>query len=79
MNFALILFILLAISGVMWLLDVLWLKKQRLATARTALAEFDARNAGKVGVNTQALATDRAALEERATRRAILRPGAASP
>ena len=42
MNFALILFILLVISFVMWLLDVLWLKKARVAAAKVALAEFDA-------------------------------------
>ena len=59
MNFALILFVLLVISGAMWLLDVLWLKKQRQAVAAAAVAEFDARNAGKPGVNAEALATDR--------------------
>ncbi len=69
MNFALILFVLLVISGVMWLLDVLWLKKQRLAAADAAVAEFDARNAGKVGVNVQAMATERAALASRITQR----------
>jgi signal peptidase I len=69
MNFALILFILLVISGAMWLLDMLWLKKTRQATARAALADFDARNAGRVGVNAAALAADRAAMEDRMTRR----------
>jgi signal peptidase I len=69
MNFALILFILLAVSGAMWLLDVLWLKKQRVATARRALAEFDTRNASRVGVNGAAFAADRAAMEDRITRR----------
>ncbi len=63
MNFALILFVLLVISGAMWLLDVLWLKKKRVAAAREALARFDALNGSKVGVNAQALAADRAALE----------------
>ena len=69
MNFALILFVLLVISFAMWLLDVLWLKKTRLAAAGAALADFDARNAGKVGVNAAALAADRSALQDRITRR----------
>jgi signal peptidase I len=69
MNFALILFILLVVSFAMWLLDVLWLKKTRLDAASAALAEFDARNAGKVGVNAAVLAADRSALEDRITRR----------
>jgi signal peptidase I len=69
MNFALILFVLLVISFAMWLLDVLWLKKGRLAAAKSALAEFDARNAGRVGVGAQALAAERAALAGRLTQR----------
>jgi len=69
MNFALILFVLLVISFAMWLLDVLWLKKGRLAAAKSALSEFDARNAGRVGVGAQALAAERAALAGRLTQR----------
>ena len=69
MNFALILFVLLVISFAMWLLDVLWLKKGRLAAAKSALAEFDARNAARAGVNAQAVAADRAALASRLTQR----------
>jgi signal peptidase I len=69
MNFALILFILLIVSFVMWLLDMLWLRKARLAAANVALAEFDARNAGKVGVNARALAADRAALASKLAQR----------
>jgi signal peptidase I len=68
MNFALILFVLLVISGAMWLLDMLWLKGKREAAAQSALVEFDARNAGRVGVNQAALATDRAELKERIAR-----------
>jgi signal peptidase I len=68
MNFALILFILLVVSGAMWLLDVLWLKGKRMAVAQAAEAEFDARNAEKVGVNLTALAADRAALRDRIAR-----------
>ena len=44
-NFALILFVLMVITGVIWFLDVFYLAKQRRAAADRALAEFDARNA----------------------------------
>lgn len=67
MNFALILFILLVISGVMWLLDVLLLRKQRLAAADAALADFDARNAGRAG--DAAIAAERGRLRDRLARR----------
>jgi signal peptidase I len=66
-NFALILFILLVVSGVMWLLDVLLLKKQRLAAANAALADFDARHAGRTG--DAAIAAERGRLHERMVRR----------
>jgi signal peptidase I len=44
-NFALILFVLTVVTGVIWFLDVFYLSKQRRARADAALAEFDARNA----------------------------------
>jgi signal peptidase I len=44
-NFALILFVLMVVTGVIWFLDVFYLAKQRRVTADRALAEFDARNA----------------------------------
>ncbi|GAB2865345.1 signal peptidase I [Pseudoduganella ginsengisoli] len=44
-NFALILFILMVITGVIWCLDVFYLAKQRRAAADRALAEYDARTA----------------------------------
>lgn len=44
-NFALILFILMVITGVIWCLDVFVLAKQRRAAADRALAEYDARTA----------------------------------
>lgn len=44
-NFALILFVLTIVTGVIWFLDVFYLAKQRRAKADAALAEFDARNA----------------------------------
>lgn len=69
MNFALILFILLVVSGAMWLLDVLLLKKQRLAAASAALADFDSRNRDALSANQAAVARERAAVAERLTRR----------
>jgi signal peptidase I len=44
-NFALILFVLTILTGVIWFLDVFYLARQRRARADAALAEFDARNA----------------------------------
>jgi len=44
-NFALILFVLTIVTGVIWFLDVFYLAKQRRARADAALAEYDARNA----------------------------------
>lgn len=44
-NFALILFVLTLVTGVIWFLDVFYLAKQRRARADAALAEYDARNA----------------------------------
>jgi signal peptidase I len=43
-NFALILFVLMIITGVIWFLDVFLWAKQRRAKADAALSEFDARN-----------------------------------
>jgi signal peptidase I len=44
-NFALILFVLMVITGVIWFLDVFYLARQRRAAADRALAEYDARAA----------------------------------
>ena len=44
-NFALILFILMVISGVVWFYDKLVLVKKRKAAAEIALAAYDERNA----------------------------------
>src|SRR3954454_8912254 len=44
-NFALILVVLMIVTGVVGFLDVFYLAKQRRARADAALAEFDARNA----------------------------------
>jgi len=43
-NFALILFVLTIVTGVVWFLDVFYLARQRRLKADAALAEFDARN-----------------------------------
>ncbi|GGY94541.1 signal peptidase I [Pseudoduganella plicata] len=44
-NFALILFVLMVVTGIIWVLDVFVLSKQRRAAADRALAEYDARTA----------------------------------
>ena len=44
-NFALILFVAMVVTGVIWCLDVFVLAKQRRARADAALAEYDARHA----------------------------------
>jgi signal peptidase I len=48
-NFALILFVLTVITGVIWFLDLFWLAPQRRAKAAAALADFDARQAKLAG------------------------------
>jgi signal peptidase I len=44
-SFALILFVLTIITGIIWCLDVFYLAKQRRAAANAALEEYDARQA----------------------------------
>ena len=44
-NFALILFVAMVLTGVIWFLDVFYFSKQRRLAADTALAAFDGRNA----------------------------------
>ena len=44
-NFALILFVAMVVTGVIWCLDVFYLAKQRRRAADAALAAFDRRNA----------------------------------
>ena len=43
-NFALILFVLMVGTGIIWFLDVFYLAKQRRVRADSALREFDERN-----------------------------------
>ncbi len=44
-NFALILFVLMVVTGIIWVLDLAVLSKQRRAAADKALADYDARTA----------------------------------
>src|SRR5262252_7823970 len=53
----------------MWVLDVMLLKRQRVAAAGRALADFDAKNSEAHAINHPAVARERAAVEERLTRR----------
>jgi signal peptidase I len=49
MNFALILFVLVVITGVAWIADKLIFERQRRTSAQSALAEFDSRQAALSG------------------------------
>jgi signal peptidase I len=66
-NFALILFVLMVVTGVIWFLDVFYLAKQRRAAADRALAEYDARVATNAQMTANGIKVDgngnRAALE----------------
>jgi len=62
-NFALILFVLMIVTGVIWFLDVFFWSKQRRARADAALAEFDARLAKLSGEGIKSDTNGRAALE----------------
>src|SRR5450830_415528 len=64
-NFALILFVLMILTGVIWFLDVFFWSKQRRAKADAALAEFDARIAKLNGESIKSDTGGRAALESR--------------
>ncbi|MGY8524024.1 signal peptidase I [Paracidovorax citrulli] len=54
MNFALILFVLVVITGIAWMADKLVFQKQRRLSAQAALAEFDARRAAMQGTSGSA-------------------------
>src|SRR5450830_1522410 len=62
-NFALILFVLMIVTGVIWFLDVFFWSRQRRAKADAALAEFDARLAKLSGEGIQTDTNGRATLE----------------
>jgi signal peptidase I len=61
-NFALILFVLMVVTGIVWFLDVFYLSRQRRARANAALAEFDARNARLTAEGIKPDTSGRAAL-----------------
>jgi signal peptidase I len=63
-NFALILFVLMLITGVIWCLDVFVWARQRRAKADAALAEFDARVAKLSSEGIKSDITGRGALQE---------------
>ena len=62
-NFALILFVLMVITGVIWCLDVFLLAKQRRAAANRALAEYDAHRSKLTADGIKVDNGNRAALE----------------
>ena len=62
-NFALILFVAMVVTGVIWCLDVFVLAKQRRARADAALAEYDARHAKLTADGIRLDNGNRAALE----------------
>jgi signal peptidase I len=62
-NFALILFILMVVTGIIWFLDIFVFAKQRRAAADAALAAFDARNAKLTSDGIKVDNTSRAQIE----------------
>ena len=65
-NFALILFVLMVVTGIVWVLDVFYLAKGRRAAADKALAEYDARTAKLTadGIKVDSNAQTRALIEQ---------------
>ena len=62
-NFALILFVAMVLTGVIWFLDIFYFSKQRRAAADTALAAFDGRNAKLAADGIKTDNTSRHAIE----------------
>ena len=62
-NFALILFVAMVITGIIWFLDIFYFAKQRRSAADAALAAFDARNAKLTADGVKADNTSRHAIE----------------
>jgi signal peptidase I len=62
-NFALILFVAMVITGIIWFLDVFYLAKKRRAAADAALATFDAHNAKLAREGVKADTTSRHQIE----------------
>jgi signal peptidase I len=68
MNFALILFVLTVVTGVLWVLDKLVFQKQRRARADRLIADFDQRNAAALTRKEPIVEQERRSLEEGAVR-----------
>ena len=62
-NFALILFVAMVLTGIVWFLDLLVFSKQRRRAADAALAAFDARNAKLTADGVKVDYTSRAQIE----------------
>jgi signal peptidase I len=62
-NFALILFVAMVVTGIIWFLDVFFLAKKRRAAADAALAAYDARNAKLTADGIRVDNGNRAAIE----------------
>jgi signal peptidase I len=62
-NFALILFVAMVVTGVIWFLDIFYFAKQRRIAADTALAAFDGRNAKLAADGIKTDNTSRHAIE----------------
>jgi len=62
-NFALILFVAMVVTGVIWCLDIFYFAKQRRRAADTALAAFDGRNAKLAADGIKTDNTSRHAIE----------------
>ena len=69
-NFALILFVLMVLTGIVWCLDTFYLARLRRRTADGALAEFDTRSAKLMadGVKPDSNVNARAEIEQRIMR-----------
>ena len=69
-NFALILFVAMVITGIIWSLDIFYFAKKRRSAANAALAEYDARVEKNV---RDGIATDHSAASRQQIEAAILR------
>ena len=68
MNFALILFLLTVLTGVLWVLDKLVFAKQRRARAARLIADFDQRNAAALARKEPIVEQERRSIEDGAVR-----------
>ncbi|MGZ3182310.1 MAG: signal peptidase I [Telluria sp.] len=63
-NFALILFVAMVVTGIIWFIDIFYLARQRRAAADAALKAFDERNARLTADGIKVDNTSRAAIEK---------------